>query len=155
MPQLARWLTFIEEFDYEIVHRDGKRHSNCNGLSRRTEPRSTSNKRAFESASKSTSSEQLDDSDSEPDVVIDSEQSDLEEQIPSARPVHMSNQEPADTEVEPSVRENLAARQQSDPKLGKLVRVRLQSAEQPALALLSTESESAKRLYNQWERLEV
>jgi len=24
MPQLARWLTFIEEFDYEVVHRDGK-----------------------------------------------------------------------------------------------------------------------------------
>ena len=23
MPQLARWLTFIEEFDYEVVHRDG------------------------------------------------------------------------------------------------------------------------------------
>jgi len=139
--------------NYEIVHRDGKRHSNCDGLSRRAEPRSSSNKRAFESASKSTSSEQLDveydASDSEPDVVIDSEQSDLEEQIPSARPVHMSNQEPAETEMEPSVRENLAARQQSDPELGKLVRLRLQSAEQPALALLSTESESAKRLYNQ------
>ena len=141
------------------MYRNGKRHSNCDGLSRRAEPRSSSNKRAFESASKSTSSEQLDveydDSDSEPDVVIDSEQSDLEEQIPSARPVHMSNQEPAEMEVEPSVRESLAARQQSDPELGKLVRLRLQSAEQPALALLSTESESAKRLYNQWERLEV
>ena len=46
--------------------------------------------------------------------------------------------------MEPSVRENLAARQQSYPELGKLVLLRLQSAEQPALALLSTESESAK-----------
>jgi len=53
------------------------------------------------------------------------------------------------------VRESLAARQQSDPELGKLVRLRHQSAEQPALALLSSESESAKKLYNQWERLEV
>ena len=67
----------------------------------------------------------------------------------------MSDKEQAQTDVEPSVRESLAARQQSDPELGKLVRLRLQSAEQPPLALLSTESESAKRLYNQWERLEV
>ena len=67
----------------------------------------------------------------------------------------MPDKEPAETEVRSSVRESLAARQQSDPELGKLVRLRLQSAEQPALALLSTESESAKRLYNQWERLEV
>jgi len=34
MPQLARWLTFIEEFDYEVVHRKGKKHSNADGLSR-------------------------------------------------------------------------------------------------------------------------
>jgi len=59
MPQLARWLTFIEEFDYEIVHREGKRHSNCNGLSRRREPLSTSRKKAIESVRKCTSNEQL------------------------------------------------------------------------------------------------
>jgi len=34
MPQLARWLTLIEEFDYEVIHRDGKRHQNADGLSR-------------------------------------------------------------------------------------------------------------------------
>ena len=56
------------------------------------------------------------------------------------------------------MRESLAARQQSDlkiglltggkalPHLGKLVRLRLQSAEQLALALLSTGLQSAKRL---------
>jgi len=61
----------------------------------------------------------------------------------------------AETEVKSSVRESLAARQQSDPELGKLVRLRLLSAEQPALAHLSTESENANRLYNEWERSEV
>jgi len=35
MPQLARWLTFIEQFDYEVVHRPGTKHANANGLSRR------------------------------------------------------------------------------------------------------------------------
>ena len=38
MPQLARWLTFIEQFDYEIEHRPGVKHGNANGLSRRATP---------------------------------------------------------------------------------------------------------------------
>ena len=38
MPQLARWLTFIEQFDYEIEHRPGTKHGNADGLSRRTTP---------------------------------------------------------------------------------------------------------------------
>ena len=108
MPQLARWLTFIEEFDYEIVHRNGKQHSNCDGLSRRAEPLAASRKRATESVSKSTSSEQLDmaydETDTAQDEVIDSEQSDFEEHIPSARHVHVPSEERAETEVKPSVR---------------------------------------------------
>jgi len=115
-------------------------------------------KRAVESASQSTERKQLKveyDTDTEPVDVMDSEQSELEEQIPNARPVHAPDKEQAEMEVKSSVRESLTARQQSDPELGKLVQLRLQSAEQPALALLSTESESAKRLYNQWDRLEV
>jgi len=35
MPQLARWLTLIEQHDYEVVYRAGKSHENCDGLSRR------------------------------------------------------------------------------------------------------------------------
>ena len=35
MPQLARWLAFIEQFDYEVIHRPGIRHGNADGLSRR------------------------------------------------------------------------------------------------------------------------
>ena len=35
MPQLARWLTFIEQFEYEILHRRGTQHGNADGLSRR------------------------------------------------------------------------------------------------------------------------
>jgi len=136
MPQLARWLTFIEEFDYEIVHRDGKRHANADGLSRRARPPVARHERAVEFATKSTNREQLNaayDTDTEPNEVTDSEQSKLEEQIPNARPVHARDKEQAETEVKSSVRESLAARQQSDPELGKLVRLRLQSAEQPAL----------------------
>ena len=35
MLQLARWLTFIEQFDYKILHRPGTQHGNADGLSRR------------------------------------------------------------------------------------------------------------------------
>jgi len=35
MPQLARWLTLIEQYDYEVQHREGKKHGNADGLSRR------------------------------------------------------------------------------------------------------------------------
>jgi len=35
MPQLARWLTYIEQFDYEVLHRPGVRHGNADALSRR------------------------------------------------------------------------------------------------------------------------
>jgi len=35
MPQWARWLTLIEQYDYEVVHRSGNRHCNADGLSRR------------------------------------------------------------------------------------------------------------------------
>jgi len=35
MSQLARWLTFIEEFSFTIVHTFGRKHSNVDGLSPR------------------------------------------------------------------------------------------------------------------------
>jgi len=35
MGQQARWLTFIEMFDFEIRHRAGRRHGNADGLSRK------------------------------------------------------------------------------------------------------------------------
>ena len=34
MAQLARWLTFIELFDFDVQHRAGTRHGNADGLSR-------------------------------------------------------------------------------------------------------------------------
>jgi hypothetical protein len=34
MAQLARWLTFIELFDFDVQHRAGTGHGNADGLSR-------------------------------------------------------------------------------------------------------------------------
>ena len=35
MGQAARWLEFIEEYDFTIIHRSGSSHGNCDALSRR------------------------------------------------------------------------------------------------------------------------
>jgi hypothetical protein len=35
MGQAARWLEFIEEYDFRILHRAGQAHNNCDSLSRR------------------------------------------------------------------------------------------------------------------------
>ena len=35
MAQLARWLTFIEQFDFNVLHRQGACHGNTDGLSRK------------------------------------------------------------------------------------------------------------------------
>jgi len=130
MTQLACWLIFIEEFDYDVLHRDGRRHTNADGLSRRARPLAASYERAMESDSESTSSEQLDrptvfhDAVTEQYEAISSEHSELREQIPSVRSVREHDNQQAETELEPSVRESLAARQQSDPEIRTLVRMR-------------------------------
>jgi len=122
LPQLARWLIFVEEFDYEIVHRDTIRRTNADGLSR-TADHSQRAMKAIESDSESTSSEELDmifhDAVTEQDETISSEQSELREQIPSARPVREPDKEQAETELEPSVKESLTTLQRSDPHIGR------------------------------------
>jgi len=42
MPQLAKSLTFIEQYDYEVLHTEAKRHGNADGLSRRPAERAES-----------------------------------------------------------------------------------------------------------------
>jgi transposase InsO family protein len=37
MPQMARWLALIEQFDYTVEHRPGLKHGNADALSRRGE----------------------------------------------------------------------------------------------------------------------
>ena len=55
----------------------------------------------------------------------------------------------------PSVGKDLAEQQQADSKLGPLMKLRLRSEQKPTITELSTESEVAKRMLNQWEQLEV
>ena len=38
MGQIARWLTFVEQYDFEVIHGAGSKHGNADGLSRRPVP---------------------------------------------------------------------------------------------------------------------
>ena len=126
MTQLACWL--IEKFDYDVVDRDGRRHTNADGLSRGARPLAASYERAIESDSESTSSEQVDMvfhyAVTQQYEAISSEHSELREQIQSVRSVRDYDNQQAETELELSVRESLAARQQSDSEIRTLVRMR-------------------------------
>ena len=137
MPQLARWLTFFEEFDYEIVHREGKRHSNADGLSRRPESVATfeRNERAEPQLSSS------DDDEMEHEMAV--------------RNISSPSDETTEGTATFSVRENLPELQQTDHELGPLIKRRLESERKPDIDEVSAEPEATKRLIYQWERLEV
>jgi len=59
MPQLARWLTFIEQFDYEIEHRPGAKHGNADGLSRRNVQNVRAMKKKFRRSTSDSSGDSL------------------------------------------------------------------------------------------------
>jgi len=144
MPQLARWLTFIEEFNF-IVHRSGRKHSNVDGLSRRgvrTES-DEENENSFVSPIEC--------------LVQTSECFGVKiEKIDQVAPnVHSIKGESVETEVAISVRENLPEYQSADSYIGSIVRLRLKTERKPAITELLTESDVSKRLHNQWEQLDV
>jgi len=68
---------------------------------------------------------------------------------------HTVKTESSEGKAIPSVGKDLAEQQQADPELGPLIRLRLRSQQKPTITELSTESEVAKRMLNQWEQLEV
>lgn len=94
---------------------------------------------------------------SEVPVSADVSDSDGEgERVPIVNPLKQTDvKETEETAETPSVRENLAERQQADPELGLLIELRLRFEEKPSIVELSTKAEGAKRLLNQCDRLEV
>jgi len=145
MPQLARWLTFIEEFNFTIVHRSGRKHSNVDGLSRRgvRTQSDEENENCFVSPIKCP--------------VQTSECFGVKtENIDQVAPkVYAIEGESVETEVTVSVRENLFEYQSADPDIGSVVRLCLQTKRKPAITELLTESDVFKRLHNQREQLKV
>ena len=136
MPQLARWLTFIEEFDYEVQHREGRKHGNADGLSRRPDPTGDDGHIAG-------SSEELIDGDV---TVLVRE---------TALPTVETTDTPDIDHEASSAWTDLAEWQKEDPEIGPIVRLRINTVEKPSFSTVQAESEFTKRLWNRWDQLEV
>ena len=133
MPQLARWLTFIEEFDYEIQHRVGRKHGNADKLSRRPDPYGDNDhvtglpdEKEGEVAVLVRESPQPDDTGKEKEVG-----------------------EPTVTGDGSSVCTDMAKWQRDDPEIGPIVKLRMNGHEKPEFSFVQAESECMKRLWNQ------
>ena len=129
MAQLARWLVFIEKYDFEVLHRPGARHGNADGLSRKPmEEGHEDDCLVQHSSGNAAAAEPGDNTD-----VLDGSAGE-----PPALPDEL-----------------LADLQLLDPEIGPIVRLRLQQSEKPSIEQLLPESEASKMLHGQWELLEL
>ena len=157
MGQLARWLTFIKQYRFEVVHRPGAKHGKADGLSRRPNAHEGAlsargdaddvpqhNRSECDAPSEvlqvrgATST-----ADAQPDGLI----------VPDGTGVfgsagkHSHDSDPTGS--------TLAEQQQQDVDIGYLVRLRLTQTQPPLIQELASQSEAAKELAAQWNQLEV
>jgi len=128
MAQLARWLVFIEQFDFDVMDRPGLRHGNADGLS--TKP--TEADEADGIVRGGCGDARSDEPDDSPGVLVES--GGEHPSLPS---------------------EPLADLQLLDPEVGPIVRLRLQQAEKPDIEQVLPFSEASKMFHGQWFQLEV
>jgi len=127
MGQLARWLTLLEQLDFEIQFRSGAKYGNCDGLSRRLP------------------SDEVD-TDDETEMKV--------REITQVQFSTQTSEKQGDGFA--SVGEtDLADLQAKDPDFGAIVRLRLEQSEKPDLTSVISESPFAKRLLSEWPSLEV
>ena len=157
MGQLARWLTFIEQYQFEVVHRPGAKHGNADGLSRRPDAqRDARSVQRNANCARHHSGSELDAPCELLQVCAATSSADAQFTGPS---------EPDGTGASDSAGEclddsdltgpTLAAQQQQDAEIGWLVRLRLSQAQPPSFQDLASQSEAAKELAAQWNQLEV
>ena len=128
MAQLARWLVFIEQFDFDVLHRPGARHGNADGLSRKPVAADDDSFLVRQSSGDATAA----DADVSTDVLESS----------AGEPPSLPD-------------ELLADLQLLDPEIGPVARLRQQQEEKPSIEELLPESEATKMLHSQWELLEL
>jgi len=143
MGQLARWLTFIEQFTFEVVHRVGARHGNADVLSSRPDAHPEVSIAAREVTGVKTVAVRGADA-LESNAADAPEPNDADEEVPGSAGEHPD-----------AVELTLADQQQQDPEFGSLVRMRLQQTHPPANEEMQSESAAAKELLSQFDQLEV
>jgi len=146
MPQMPRWLTLIEQFDYEVAHRLGKKHGNADGLSRRPFRDDEGNPSSMESQNTCPTFTQT--------TTEIREEDELSQEEVSLIPTVQAMQEGGDV-VTPLVGKCLHRQQQDDSKLGDVVKMRLANGTPPSKEKLQIKSEVTKKMVTKWEDLEI
>jgi len=171
MPQLARCLTYIEQFDYEVLHRPGTKHGNADELSRRPveeddddEDRDCRCIFADLSDDDLVNIEEDDLSSSSDDSVcgflpvlgVIKEESEVEDSDTCCQTIVRTILGTADKEDSTETQLQMLIRaQRQDPELGDVVRMRIDKEDRPSAEKLQTETELTKRVVLRWETLEV
>jgi transposase InsO family protein len=168
LPQLARWLTLIEQFDYTIVHRAGRKHGNADSLSRRRDYDETDNE--LEAGENSNTVDAMLHSRAVARAVHDTVVNDYEagsgneadndadagERSRQSAPTGNQPRKPSRTppdEADVLAGERLAATQLADEDVGPVLRRFVNGAEQPPIDEFLPASETTKRYWSQWSRL--
>jgi len=127
MAQLARWLAFYEQYDFDIRHRAGSRHGNADGLSRRPEVTEGSK-----------------------EVVGAVRMTQRDSEVTEAKTVTGGV-----TSLVGETLLDVAKEQKADRNIAPVLELRKKSSERRDIQELLPESEEAKRLWSEWHRLEV
>src|SRR5208282_1522286 len=157
MAQQARWLAFIEQFQYIIEHRPGHRHTNADASSRL--PQLCKQCTHCNEETEETVVKSIDD---DPPVraVVRSIVADLMMRRPDLNTVNSVRVRGSLTSnltdvVTNSAGKSIAEQQVKDPVIGEFVKMRLQYSEQPNIDTLQLSGEITKILWSQWFRFVV
>jgi len=129
MAQLARWLVLIEQFNFDVLHRQGARHGNADGLS--IKPAELDDGEALLVRRSACDAVTAEAEAATATGVFDGS---------AGEPANLSD-------------ELLADLQLLDPEIGPIIRLRLQQVQKPDIEQLLPESEATKMLHSQWEFL--
>ena len=134
MAQAGRWLAVMEEFDFDVQHRAGSRHLNADALSRRPPEANENCSQTVISGAEIRAARRMSSS-ADPDY--------------NARPSTSSTVSETNDVRETKVwivrpHKEIAELQRNDIDVGPIVRMRLQSDEQPTFDAVRSESRNTK-----------
>jgi len=170
LGQQARWLTFIEMFDFEICHRAGSRHGNADALSRKPQHAAEDSVevRTVLTEPSACAGNSVLSADAQP--FVPRLQAQAEPSLHDSGDVCEEAFEWVDAvacaaQCEPSEEgiglaaslagEPMAELQLKDPVIGPILRWRMQQEEPPSIEALLPETAAVKQLWSQWHRLSL
>ena len=144
--QLARWLERLQEYQFEVIHRAGKNHSNADAMSRRP-PCKQCNRDDCDNPN------HLADENLQPNLVSDLLANSTIQEAPRLVEDNLASL-PVANALPIQVNEGMRMAQLNDDTLGPILR-QVEANQQPDESTLAGMGHEARQLYQQWEQLLV